>query len=367
MSRLGIRISRKAPVGARLRVGLLVVLAGVCAASAAATDDTDAPVPGPIARIGSTVIQAQELDPKTREGIENLTVQHDQQLHQLEMSFRVARQQAWTDAAQQLIDQRLLAREAQYKHTTPEKLLQALEVPPVTAEETRLVYEQYAKEINRPYEAVKDELTAEMTSERRKTVERAYYRDLMEKYHATILVDPPRFRVAATGPSLGPKNASVTIILFSDFQCPYCARLVPVLRQILAKYPDDVRLVYRHLPLITLHAHANDAAAASVCADRQGQFWPLYDALFADQRQLSPAAIRTTIVRLGLDAQAFDDCLAHGDPQNVVSIDAAMANDLGLSGTPVMFINGRLAAGTQSYEKLSAIVEEERTRAHSSP
>lgn len=107
----------------------------------------------------------------------------------------------------------------------------------------------------------------------------------------------------------GPENAPVTITLFDDFQCPYCARLLPTLDQVLAAYPTQVRVVYKHFPL-SMHKFARPAAIASIAARNQGKFWPLHDQLFANYNKLDDAKIRELAESVGLDMARFDQDIA---------------------------------------------------------
>ena len=152
------------------------------------------------------------------------------------------------------------------------------------------------------------------------------------------------------------------MILFADFQCVYCAQLVPVLAQVLAARPHDVRLVYRHLPLPPLHPQAAGAALGAVCAEQQGRFWEMFDHLFANPSQLEPDALRATAVSLGANGPAYDACVTNRATQQRIDRDVAAAADIGLNGTPVLFVNGRLLRGMQPLPSLLAIVDEERSR-----
>ena len=120
---------------------------------------------------------------------------------------------------------------------------------------------------------------------------------------AEISIDLPhqRSEVAAIGPSVGPEDAAITLIEFSDYQCPYCSRAVPTLKALIENHPDDLRVVYRHLPL-SFHAQARGAAEASVCADEQGLFWEYHDLLFANQRALQPEQLLGYATGLGMNA-----------------------------------------------------------------
>jgi protein-disulfide isomerase len=155
----------------------------------------------------------------------------------------------------------------------------------------------------------------------------------------------------------------VTLVEFSDFQCPFCARFAPTLERILDAYPGQVRLVYRHMPIPSLHPHAQRAAEASLCADEQGAFWEMHDAMFADQRALGADDLKRTARSLGLVGARFDECLDAGVYTERVSADTRVGHELGIQGTPALFINGRFLSGAQPYEIVARMIDEELDRA----
>lgn len=137
----------------------------------------------------------------------------------------------------------------------------------------------------------------------------------------------------------GAKNAPVTITVFDDFQCPYCARLVPTLEQVLAAYPTQVRVVYKHFPL-SMHKFAKQAALASIAARNQGKFWPMHDLLFANYNKLNDAKIRELAETVGLDMARFDKDLVDPALQQEVAADMQLGAKAGVRGTPAAYLNG---------------------------
>jgi protein-disulfide isomerase len=235
-------------------------------------------------------------------------------------------------------------------------------VPAVTDEEVRRVYALYARELAQPLKRVQAPLRTQLERDRAATAKRRYLAALRTKYDARLLAEPARLQVKATGPTRGPAAAAVTIVLFSDFECPYCQRVMPALEETLLAYPSEVRLIYRHLPLGGLHPHAAAAAAAGVCADRQGRFWPFLNALFAAAGPLEAAELRRRAAASRLDMVAFDACLASDEPRQVVAADSAAADALGLSSTPSLLINGRLVRGAVPAGTLAENIDDEIAR-----
>src|SRR3990172_10280657 len=129
---------------------------------------------------------------------------------------------------------------------------------------------------------------------------------LKKQYGFKSFLEPLRAEIAAAGfPSKGPASAPVTIVEFSDFECPFCGGLFPTLKQIEKTYSDQVRLVYRQFPLTNIHPYAQKAAEASLCANDQQHFWEVHDSMFGNQRELSIADLKQRAVDLKLDAPAF--------------------------------------------------------------
>jgi protein-disulfide isomerase len=141
----------------------------------------------------------------------------------------------------------------------------------------------------------------------------------------------------------------VTIVEFSDFQCPYCARANDILNPLLEMYPSDLRLVYRQFPLsASFHPNAQKAAEASECAGEQGKFWQMHDMLFANQDALGVANLKEYAREIGMDAQKFDSCLDSGRMAKVISFDQKDGEKLGVQGTPTFFINAQMVVGADA-------------------
>ena len=188
--------------------------------------------------------------------------------------------------------------------------------------------------------------------------------DLVRRLRAASAVEirlrPLRFAVDAPGaPSRGAAGAPVTLVEFSDFECPYCAQLTPVLAQIAATYSDKVRRVFRQFPLAALHPHAEQAAEASLCAAAQGKFWEMHAGMFANPRALATGDLQNLAQEIGLDRAAFDICLGSGTMAAQVRADRGAGAAAGVEGTPAIFVNGRLLAGSVPYETITRLIDEE--------
>jgi len=158
-------------------------------------------------------------------------------------------------------------------------------------------------------------------------------------------------------PFRGTADAPVTIALFTDFQCPYCARILPLLNQVLEKNKDKVKLVFKNFPLST-HQFARKAAAAAFAAGRQGKFWELHDRLFQNYNRLNDQVVQEQAQQLGLDMQKFEKDM--NDPQitQVINQDYQDGLKAGVRGTPTIFVNGSLLRNT-SHDGFQAAIDKE--------
>jgi protein-disulfide isomerase len=210
-------------------------------------------------------------------------------------------------------------------------------------------------------DTIKDQVVQAMTTQERQEGAKALFERLKKQYNLQVSVpEPPRQRVAveATGPSRGPNGAPVTIIEFSDFQCPYCGRAYETVEQVMSSYPGKVRLVFRNFPL-SFHANAQKAAEASMCAHDQGKFWPYYDVLFKNQQKLAVADLKEHAKSVGLDSAKFDKCLDSGDKAASVKADQEAGQKAGVSGTPAFFINGVSLSGAQPADEFKKVIDQE--------
>ncbi len=154
-------------------------------------------------------------------------------------------------------------------------------------------------------------------------------------------------------------EAPITLVEFSDFECPYCESHYPTLKKILNDYPDKVRLVYKHFPL-PFHQNAQKAAEASECAGEQGKFWEYHDKLFESltEQGYSLENFKKWAREIGLNGQKFDSCLAAGKYAQKVQVEAQEGVARGVNGTPATFVNGRLVSGAVPYETFKQIIDQ---------
>jgi protein-disulfide isomerase len=159
-------------------------------------------------------------------------------------------------------------------------------------------------------------------------------------------------------PSTGPADAKITLVEFSDFQCPYCAVAVGSLKNLLAKHPTDVRLVFKEFPL-DIHSQAEFAAEAALAAHAQGKFWPMHDKLYANFRSLSPAKITEIAKEVGLDMDRFNADLKSGKYKAVVAKELDQGEQAGVLGTPTLFVDGKHYNGPMETTIMDAVIQGE--------
>ena len=320
--------------------GLLGPLAMLACASPRGLQQSNKPV----ATLQGGEITAQELD------------------REIASKPKLARQiyELRRDALEGMLLQRLVEGEAARRQLTPEALLESelkKHAPPPTEAEIKAFFDERLAGSGYKLDEVRAQIVEHLAAERRKAALVTFLEDLKAKAKVRILLPSPVVKVEGTGPEKGPVAAKVTLIEFSDFQCPYCQKQEDALHRILADYPTDVRLVFREFPL-DVHPDAAKAAQAAACADDQGKFWPMHDALFQHQGALSVDKLKGYARGAGLDGARFDSCLDSGKSQPKIDRDLKDGEQAGVEGTPAIFVNGRLLSGASSYEELHRAVED---------
>jgi protein-disulfide isomerase len=344
-------------------VMVLAAAGSACAASAGDAEKEKArsskPAPGkaagplapssPVALIGDRAITLQEVDAEA-----NLT-----QVRQQEYEVR-------KQALERMLVERLLEKEAAARGIEPEDLLQrevADKVADPTDAEVAGFYEKNkARYGSQTLEQATPQIAIQLRAQKLAEAQRAYHRGLRQKHGVKVLLEPPRVEVAVGDDAArGPARAPVTIVAFSDYQCPYCSRAEVTIDEVLKRYGDKVRLVYRHYPL-RFHNNAEHAAMAAECAGEQGKFWDMHKAMFSNQQKLSPADLVATAAGLGLDKDAFKSCLDSGKHRPGVQKDFEDGQSYGVTGTPTFFINGIPIVGARGLDSFVEIIDSELER-----
>jgi protein-disulfide isomerase len=348
-----------------LNVVTICVAVWMLPAARASTVPDELPVPKPhseVAVIGTQSVALDQLPPKVKKQLTELQSHYARQLRLLYLNYQRAQQDALETGVTELLEDRLLHMEAEAQKVTTDMLREQLAVPDPTPAAVKAYYDEHGREINQPFEKVALLITTRLKRDAAEHAHYEYFGSLERKYSARVTLAPLRQSVEPTGPARGAADASITIVEFADFQCPYCRKMAPVLKRAIEQYPHDVRLVYRYMPLSDIHPDALSAARAGFCAAEQGKFWEMHDAMFADPSALGSAALLQTAASLKLDGSAFSACLNSDKTLAAVRSDYEAAVTAGVSGTPGLFINGRYLSGAVSWDRLAGIIDSELRR-----
>jgi protein-disulfide isomerase len=273
-------------------------------------------------------------------------------------------------ALDEIIADRLLAAEAARRHVTVDDLLKAEVEAKVTVPSLADIEPFYEATKERFGTAPKEEAMQQIAEgmRRQKTAQRKaeLVRSLRDAAGVRVLIEPPRAKVTASGPSLGNSAAPVTIVEFSDFECPFCSRAASTLHRIEQTYGDRVRVVYRDFPLAS-HRMASRAAEAAHCADEQGKFWEMHDRLFAKGGALTEADLHKFAADAGVDGPKFEACVQSGKYTAAWKASQEDGMNVGVSSTPTFFINGRMVAGAAPFEAFAKLIDEELEHAGAKP
>ena len=285
-------------------------------------------------------------------------------LKELEFNYLKERHDLLESALNNVVQRRLLEREADSRGISYEELLEqetAGEVE-VTDETVESFYRQNEDALGgQSLEQLAPQIRDYLVRRQRDRILRNLAVELARDVEVNFLLDPVRADFDLSGsPSYGPDDARVTLVEFSDFECPYCGRFFPTVQRIKEEYGDRVRLVYLQFPLTELHPHAWKAAEASLCAHEQGRFWDMHDLLFEEQDALAIEDLKEKASRLELDRESFDTCLDSGRMAEKVRSDIRQGEVHGVTGTPAIFVNGvQVEGGAVPYPVIAQIIDGE--------
>lgn len=310
----------------------------------------------PVATIGSHSISQEELDARVLKNIPK------NQLYKLRKQ-----------ALDQMIDQYVVEEAAKKAKLTPVEYLKTeIKSTPVTEADARKYYDEHKSSIdaqtnNRPFDQIKAPLMSALQRRQDGQEREALLDKLKDENKVKVLMEAPRTTIASAGhPWTGGKDAPVTVVEFSDFQCPYCRAAEPTVKAVRDKYGDKVKFVYMDFPL-GMHAHAMEAANAAQCASDQNKFWQYHDALFADQSKLDAVSLKATAAKAGLDTKQFDTCFDSQKKLPSIRAEQAEGSAAGVSATPTFFVNGREIEGAESLPVFQNTIDDELVAAsHSS-
>jgi len=264
-----------------------------------------------------------------------------------------------------LVEQRIVDDAARERGSTPDALEAEIKdaVPDPSVEEVTAWYAENESRLRgAPFEDIAPQIRDHLAEQRRHEAWQAFIAPRLEALSVEMVLSPPRRELEATRLIRGPSDAPITIMAFSDYQCPYCIRSEPVLAEVLERYPEDVRLIHRHFPLDGIHPFARPAAEAAMCADEQERFWDYHDAIFARRGQLGEGSLDEIANELELDLERFRPCVEERRYAEFVNADLEAGRQAGVTGTPAFFVNGIALKGARDADELSRVVEAELTR-----
>jgi protein-disulfide isomerase len=345
-----------------VKLSVLLVLLGTASACRSTTPTKSTSVAAnpeasqrPVAKVGGQVITESELQTAIKPRLVRLDTEHAEKVHGLK-----------SQSLDELIANRLIANKAKAEGITPEALLdREVKAKSQTPSDSELqaFYDQ-AKGSGQqlpPFDQVKGEIATFLNERNAGQAKKALVDKLQAETKVEKMLPPmllPKVEVAAEGHSKGDPKAPITIVEFSDYECPYCSRAEEAVKRVLKEYEGKVRLVYRDFPL-GFHARAQKASEAALCAGDQGKYWEMHEKLFANQQALELPQLREHAKAVGVDQAKFDKCLDSNSKASVVEASKKAGEAVGVSGTPAFFINGRPLSGAVPFEQFKEIIDYE--------
>jgi protein-disulfide isomerase len=312
-----------------------------------------------VARIGDRVVTAREIDDRWKA----LDPSGHAEAAQKEYDGR-------RSALDAIVAEMLIAEAAKAKNMTAEAYEEAElknRIKPIGESDVVTFYQANINQMQgRSLEVMAPAIRRYLQDQQNDTARQSLIADLRKSGpEVRMFFDAPRLTVEVTpdDPSIGAASAPVTLVEFSDFQCPFCQRVAPTLKQVKEKYGDKVRVVWKDFPLTQIHPQAFKASEAAHCAADQGKFWEYHDRLFANQQSLQPNDLKKHATDLGLDGTAFAACLDSSKYGERVRDGVAEGSRLGVNSTPTIYINGRVLSGAQPYETFVSVIDEELSKA----
>ena len=334
----------------------LALTASLLACSSASSQQLGAN--DPAARIGDRVVTVKELEDRWRASDPGEHAEITQKLYEGRRT-----------ALEEIVAESLIAAAAKGKGMSPEAWVESeisKRARPVGEADVVAFFQANVTQMQgRSLDDMAPAIRRFLTTQQETAARQALIDELRKAGPAVrMLFDAPRHQVdlAAGDPSIGSTSAPVTLIEFSDFQCPFCLRVAPTLKQIQAKYGDRVRIVWKDFPLTQIHPQAFKASEAAHCAGEQGKYWEYHDRLFANQQALQVPDLKRYATDMSLDAARFNACLDGSKYAERVRDGVAQGTRLGVNSTPTVYINGRLLSGAQPYEAFAALIDEELAR-----
>ena len=329
----------------------MVIGCALCAFAAVACAQQAAPTSAGdevVAKIGDEVITAAEVEAMVGPSLVKLRQQiYDTTVNELEAQIfeRLVDEQA---AAEGLTSEEFMTRNVDNKVAEPAE------------EDIVKVMSMYRSRLAQDDAQARQQVVQALQQQQRAMLTEELKEKMFAEAGVVILLEPPRVEVAiaAGTPSRGPATAPIVMVEYTDYQCPYCARVQPTIDALMERYDGQIRHVFKNLPL-PIHSEAQLAGEAALCAQDQGKYWEFHDWMFANQRTMSHDSMVAQAGELGMDADTFASCIDTQKYQAQVDADMQEARGFGITGTPGFMINGRVITGAQPIEAFEAVIDEE--------
>jgi protein-disulfide isomerase len=333
------------------------VMSGACAEEPTASAQSPAPQGNPdqvVGEVAGKPITLKDVDAKWEEFDAAERARITQAMYQNRRNM-----------LDQLVGDRLIEDAAKAANQSSDAYITAYsaKVPAVSEADIAAFYEQNKERAQgRTLDQLRGEIKPFLEARREAQARAMLVEELKVKAGGAVkvMLEPPRYTVpmAADDPVRGNASAPITIIEFSDFQCPFCQRVNPTLARVRETYGDKVRIVFKDYPLPN-HPQAPKAAEAARCAGEQKKYWEMHDAMFANQRALEVPALKQTARAIGLEGAAFDSCLDSGKFAATVRNGSKLGDSMGVNSTPTLYVNGRPVIGAMPFESFKQIIDEE--------
>jgi protein-disulfide isomerase len=310
-----------------------------------------APKEGLAAKFGNVEITHAELD----QGIETEIFEQEKKIYEIRY-----------DKLKALVIEKIIESDPNKKGLTTDQYLEKYIASNVKVSSKDI--DKFITEKNIPKEhinpQIKERVKAFLLAEKKKNAVEDWLGKKTKSNPVEVYISKPRrpsFKIdLGDAPIKGGSSAKVTIVEYSDFQCPFCAKGTEIIEQIKKKYGKKVKIAFKNFPL-PFHNQAKTAAVAGLCAQEQSndKFWKMHDKMFADQTKLDPKSLKETAKALGLDQKKFDTCLDSNKYLERVEAEMEAGRKIGVKSTPTFFVNGKLISGAQPIEVFSEVIDEE--------
>lgn len=310
-----------------------------------------APKEGVVAKIGDVTVTEQEM----LQGIESQVYDAELKLHELKMGRIRA-----------IVLKTLMEADSRKKDMSNDEFLDKYIANDIKVSDKEI--NAFIEERKIPKENINDQIKEKVRQflevEKKKVAIENWIGQKTKNSPVEVYVSEPKrptFDVeVGNAPFVGGADAKVTVVEFSDFQCPFCAKGAEIMNEVKKKYGNKVKIVFKNYPL-PFHTHAKDAAHAALCVHEQKAelFWKLHDVMFADQTKLARSDLGAAAKKVGADSSKFDACMSSNKFMAAIEADMEQGKNLGVQSTPTFFVNGQLINGAHPIEVFSQIIDTE--------